>query len=495
METTAYSVLSLASQMDGTQRKEIALDAISKQRPISHIAAKQKVSRKFVYSQQGKALAAINDVFINEGQDDKVLFYLPVTKYWLCQLILMLVLYCRGSFRGVSKVVADAFDYQVSVGTIANIVQEAKNKALEINSKQDLSNVELGAQDEIFHHNKPVLTGVDIRSLYCYLLAQEQHRDGETWAIHLWGLQQQGFDPERIIADDGNGLRAGMETALPHIPCDGDNFHIIKTLTEVRRFFRNQLKTSTSHLKKMENKMNQAKQLGNPHKHARKLGIARKHELKMRHISKSIDTLVSWMARDVLNKAGPNPDVRHELYDFIVKEFEKLEQLHPHRIHALRIALQNQKELLLAFADVLNRKFKLIAERFYCSLETIWQMCELQRCKYAGNSYAIRSIPLVLELEDKFDPIEDAVLQALDSTERTSSMVENLNSRLSPYFFLRREIGFNYLELLRFFLNHTPFLRSANPNRVGRTPTEILTGRLHSHWLEMLGYKLFKRSA
>jgi len=37
---------------------------------------------------------------------------------------------------------------------------------------------------------------------------------------------------------------------------------------------------------------------------------------------------------------------------------------------------------------------------------------------------------------------------------RASSLVENLNSRLRNYFFLRRQLGASYLHLLQFFLNH-----------------------------------------
>ena len=43
----------------------------------------------------------------------------------------------------------------------------------------------MGLNDEIFHCNEPVLAGVDARSTYCYLLAAEQHRDGDAWATHL----------------------------------------------------------------------------------------------------------------------------------------------------------------------------------------------------------------------------------------------------------------------------------------------------------------------
>jgi hypothetical protein len=39
-------------------------------------------------------------------------------------------------------------------------------------------------------------------------------------------------------------------------------------------------------------------------------------------------------------------------------------------------------------------------------------------------------------------------------TPRSSSLVENLNSRLRNYFTLRRHLGDSYLGLLQFFLNH-----------------------------------------
>jgi len=83
----------------------------------------------------------------------------------------------------------------------------------------------------------------------------------------------------------------------------------------------------------------------------------------------------------------------------------------------------------------------------------------------------------------------------MKDTPRASSIVENLNSRLRCYFFLRRHLGDDYLELLRFFLNHHRFLRSARPERVGKSPAELLTGNPHDHWLELLGFQLFKRPA
>jgi hypothetical protein len=75
-----------------------------------------------------------------------------------------------------------------------------------------------------------------------------------------------------------------------------------------------------------------------------------------------------------------------------------------------------------------------------------------------------------------------------------SSVVENLNSRLRNYFFLRRHIGNDYLHLLRLFLNHRRFRRSDRPERIGKSPAELLNALRHPHWLELLGFQRFQQN-
>ena len=88
----------------------------------------------------------------------------------------------------------------------------------------------------------------------------------------------------------------------------------------------------------------------------------------------------------------------------------------------------------------------------------------------------------------------EAVDKALKETPRASSLVENLNSRLRNYFFLRRSLGNGYLNLLQFFLNHRQFLRSWVSERVGKSPRELLTDEAHPHWSELLGFERFHRA-
>jgi len=87
-----------------------------------------------------------------------------------------------------------------------------------------------------------------------------------------------------------------------------------------------------------------------------------------------------------------------------------------------------------------------------------------------------------------FHAVFAAVSDAMNHIPRSSSLVENLNSRLRNYFTLRRHLGASYLGLLRFFLNHRRFVRSRRAERQGRSPRELMTGQPHPHWLTLLGF-------
>ena len=97
------------------------------------------------------------------------------------------------------------------------------------------------------------------------------------------------------------------------------------------------------------------------------------------------------------------------------------------------------------------------------------------------------------QLRSRFHAGRLAVAALAEKTVRASSLVDPLNSRLRSYFFLRRHLRLDYLALLQFYLNHRQFQRSDRPERVGKTPAELLTGQPRPHWLEMIGYTRFAR--
>jgi hypothetical protein len=486
-----------ATELDPSQRQRLALDALAGSAPISRIAQQHHVSRKFIYHQAHKAKQALDDTFTTDppARDDRVLFYLPVTKAWIRQFVLALVLIGHCSFRGVTELLRDLFDYHTSVGTVHNIVEQAVTIARPINERQDLSRVRIGADDEIFQASRPVLVGVDAESTYCYLLRQEAHRDGDTWGVRLLELVDRGFAPEATIADFGSGLRAGHEQALPGVTCRGDVFHALDELTPLVRYLENRAYETIDVRTKLERKQAVAERRQGRKKQdlAQKLRYARQAESKAIALAEDVAVLARWLREDILSVAGPEAAIRRALYDFVVAELRAREPACPHRIKPVRQLLENQRDHLLAFAVALDRDLAALAGQWRIDPATARAVLEMQALPACDRRRWPREAALREALRGRYYGGCAAVEELSAHVVRASSLVENLNSRLRNYFFLRRQLGENYLVLLQYFLNHRRYLRSEHPHRVDKSPTELLTGEPHRHWLELLGYTRFVR--
>ena len=154
--------------------------------------------------------------------------------------------------------------------------------------------------------------------------------------------------------------------------------------------------------------------------------------------------------------------------------------------------MQQQGESLLAFAGILDERLAGIAQDHDVLPHRVREVCLLQRKSPTSNAYWPQYNQLHTRLGGKFIRVFDAVVTAMLTVPRASSLVENFNSRLRTYFFLRHQLGQPYLGLLQFFLNHRTFLRSRIAERVGKSPKELMTGEKHPHWLERLGFQRFQ---
>ncbi len=488
--------VSMAATLPPEHRKNLAIKVLAKNESITHLAAKEKVSRQFLYRQKNKATSAIDSAFSSLEKNDEVLFYLPVTKSWLKQLILALILIGHSSYRGVQELLRDLFDQEISIGSIHNLIYSTAKQAKEINEKQNLSSIKNGLHDEIFQGNKPVLSGLDNFSTYCYLLRYVEHRDENTWGYYLLNLtENQGLKPERIIADAAKGLRAGQSAAWPDTPCHSDIFHLKrqyqKMLLALERLAIKAIRARENIEKKLA-KINRR----NPDfkKLCEQLISALENEENAVQLYDDLQILIDWLSHDIFSLAGADYNERIELFDFIVEELKMREKLCLHRIRPVRTALENQRKDLLAFAQILDVKLAKIARKFEVNLDVVREILSLKKISQSSWSHWKNYHQLYQELGSKFYFLLEAVTQAMKETPRASSMVENLNSRLRNYFFLRKQLGQEYLDLLQFFLNHRTFMRSEHIQRVGKSPTELLTGEKHPHWLELLGFKRFQRS-
>ena len=166
----------------------------------------------------------------------------------------------------------------------------------------------------------------------------------------------------------------------------------------------------------------------------------------------------------------------------------------PHRIGPVVRALSNQRDQLLTFATRLDQDLAALAIPFQLPVATLREVFNIETLPPDSAARWPREAVLRAQLGNRFFAVRAVVAELVGRTTRASSVIENLNSRLRGYFFLRRHLGSDYLALLQFFLNHRRFLRSERPERVGKSPAALLTGEDHPHWLEMLGYTRFSRN-
>ena len=474
--------------LSAEERVGIAYASLSGSSSISSVASAHGVSRKTVYRYEATAREAIETALTPVAEaEETILFDLPVTRRWLRQLIVSLTLICRGSFRGVLELLDDLVGVKLSLGHVHNVLTAAGVSAEAINRAQDLSPIDVGLHDEMFHDTAPILAGVDAASTYTYLLAAAEHRDGDTWGVHLLDLREQGFAPCYTIADAGKGARAGQRLAwegeeVP--PCHGDVFHMHHQMESTVNLQKRIAGGQRTHQEKLQARIDGGDQT---EERATQLSAAIETAATSKIFIDDLRLLIHWMERDVLSLAGPCLLIRRELFDFITAELEQRAAHDEQRIRPLCVALKNQRDHLLAFAGVIDEKLADIARRYHLSEDDVRQACLPHRLPITGRSFWPRWNQLHARLGAIFRPVFAAVAAALAQTPRCSSLVENLNSRLRTYVTLRREIGGAYLGLLQFYFNHRRFTRSRRPERVGKSPCELMTGKQHPHWLTMLG--------
>lgn len=76
------SASSVAATLRPETRQQIAIEALVKTKPISHLATEYAVSRKFIYDQSAQAKQSLNESFEPITPDEQILFHLPITKAW-----------------------------------------------------------------------------------------------------------------------------------------------------------------------------------------------------------------------------------------------------------------------------------------------------------------------------------------------------------------------------------------------------------------------------
>src|SRR3954465_15120960 len=120
---------------------------------------------------------------------------------------------------------------------------------------------------------------------YCYLLTAVDHRDADTWGMHLLDVTEQGLSPDHTIADAGQGLRAGQKAAWGDTPCHGGVFHIQRRCEGLASAPSRLARGTTARREKLQTGIGRAGQRDPDHELAAPLELARQTETRAHRLA------------------------------------------------------------------------------------------------------------------------------------------------------------------------------------------------------------------
>jgi hypothetical protein len=422
--------------------------------------------------------------------------------------VLSLYLDTEASISGIKRCLKNLLGQEVSVGRISEILNAYGSY---VESRERVAVRIKFISDEIFI-GTPVLVTVEPLSGYILGLDLTASRDQETWgACWLELVDNETGQIERIIADQAKGLVGGIALIFDEAEksYQSDLFHAIMRL--VSGIWRAERKAYAAIGKEYAaaDKFERAKSERVLAKRLKAYEMAKAQaDPWMRCYDDSVYLFraLQEVLRMVDLKSGElrrKADVRAELEAILeLMEHEIADEKIQKGAHYIR---DHQEAVLRYFdeveaADVLLKAVIPEGEVRHCVLRMYAYQQQLyvaygQRKRHLEAQWASLQQTLMTHVDQaESERLSQLVEHTLSSIIRSSSMVENTNSRLRRFFdSARGQINQNRLNLIRFYLNHKPFERG---RRQGQSPAQLFHGQEAStgHWLTILQAKKAEKS-
>lgn len=445
------------------------------------ISKEYQINREFVYSQK-KRVSNIIEINSKRYKDPIVVLDEAAKE----KIIVGAMLICKSSTEDAQRFLFEVFGEWFAIGKISRIINEAATKAKIWNESVDLSDIKIGANDEIFQGNTPILVGVDPKSTFSYMLEEADNRDSTTWREHLLEKKRmQNLYLEMTVNDGGPGLRKGIKEAFLGITEQLDTFHTEYDLSKAVKALERDAIKAISAEEKSKKKLKWKKENIT-------LDDLERNEETVKHAQKSINNyeklkiLYVWIL-ELLSIGGYFYDERELLINFTILEMEKLEIKNTYFLKSLKFIKGNLDDILyfVKKAEVQMQEFAL---KEGISEEVLRKMWEQLRYSSESAKYNYLEAEIGVILGNRYDEIRIKWDVFIAEIVRASSIVECINSLIRPFINLKKNIPDKFFSLIQFYLNTRKYRRSGKKERVGRSPIELLTGKEYADPLTLLGY-------
>lgn len=353
--------------------------------------------------------------------------------------------------------------------------------------------------DEIFSKNTPILVTVDADSSAILRIELASSRKAEDWKRHWRCLEENGIFTAYLVCDEGKGLCAAREEALPEIIRQSDTYHAIAHVLGlwVERLEKAAYGAIENEYKCFKN-LDSARSEGVINKRINQFEMAQKATTEAIDLYEVFQFLYSSLLEQlrIFDKNGKLRD-RENAEANIKIGLDLIGTLGKNNLTAAANKVRRTLPDLFNYFDVAKEVVgeleKLgIDKDVLCALCLSWQWnkgrikakraSRAQQCTENEQNCLEFAIG---HLQEEHENVKEQVYGELDKIVQSSALVECINSIIRPYLdSSRNQITQETLNLIMFYHNHRRYRAG---KRKGKTPMEIFTGKKQDKdWIELL---------
>lgn len=407
--------------------------------------------------------------------------------------LILLASVLNNTLRDNAALVRCAFGESISHTEVARILSVFESRAKQLMDEYFRVGIDTGCLDEIFFHGDPVLVIVEALSHAIVAIEKRASRGEADWKELIETLPYLNSS----VNDKGAGILSALEAR--GTPYQVDLYHLIQEGNRVLE----KLEQKAYHLIAQEERFK--KQLAHvkrvngrwgPNIHvAQKITKAQREFEEVAEMHETVEWLLQEMSQAFSwVRASGRLNTPQELLKDLDVLAEWIEELEPPRDK--KWVRYFDTPSAATFLSRLHEKLKAIdtTNPFGLSHELL---IEHVGHIWLASENKIQTRPLHLELRgilleamlkpwEGYDMMKTKITEAFQTTHRSSSAVENVNSRLRLYNHVKKHVGDTFLRLVALYHNMTPFKDGAK--REGKSPAQLLGLKLPTFdFFELLG--------
>jgi hypothetical protein len=352
--------------------------------------------------------------------------------------------------------------------------------------------------DELHALNIPILITIEAKSTAILKIELAKNRQADTWDKHFRAIEAANYKISGLCSDRGTGLMGGFQMACPNQTWLSDHFHEFNELRKLCVTLESQAYAAIAYEDERKRILNNARSETNSETCRLKLEWASNDcAVKIYRYQQVADTLAllfpSLYFFDLQSGKLRRPTQVKETLLTLMDWLDELD--YP--------ALQVETRSIRNHIDDICHCYKR-AEEIYQSLSATisedilnfiglaWQYDHQshqhkgkQKQYLTSKSQFWHEVAASLLEEKTAEIVIAQAFDALDDMNRTSSLIEMVNSLIRPFLnSCKGQITQEQLNLIMFYHNHR---RYKTGKRQGKAPIEILNGvTLQKHWLDLL---------